>query len=159
MEIRRWMKHPVHAVKPLDSIAHARELMERYRVNQLPVMVDGRLIGIITDRDVRDAFPSLFESTLFARPRRQAATTDPRQVTVEMVMTPHVTTVGPSDSLGKAAQLMRTQRIGALPVVEGGHVVGIITRSDILASFIDLVEVEDMREGSLLRPEPTSARR
>jgi predicted transcriptional regulator len=48
MEVRRWMKTPVHATKPLDSIAHARELMERHRINQLPVVVDGRLVGIVT---------------------------------------------------------------------------------------------------------------
>ena len=138
MEIRRWMSHPVHAVKPLDSIQHARELMERHRVNQLPVLVDGSLVGIITDRDLREAFPSVFDSALFARRKPRVTTTDPQKVTVEMVMTRNVTTVGPGESMADAARLMRRQRIGALPVVEGERVVGLLTRSDVLDAFVDL---------------------
>jgi acetoin utilization protein AcuB len=153
MEITRWMKHPVHCVKPLDSIHHARELMEKHRVNQLPVVVDGHLIGIITDRDLRDAFPSVFESSLFTRRKPAVAATDPRSVTVEMVMTPNVTTIAPSGSMAEAARLMRNQRIGALPVVEGKRVVGILTRSDVLDGFIDLVELESSRESGLFTEE------
>jgi acetoin utilization protein AcuB len=146
MEIRKWMKHPVHSVKLHDSIQHARELMERHRVNQLPVIIDGRLVGIITDRDLRDAFPSVFDAPDFAPRKPKVATTDPQAVTVEMVMTSNVTTVGPGDSMADAARLMRRQRIGALPVVEGGHVVGILTRSDVLDGFVDLAAIEAMRE-------------
>ena len=61
MEVRNWMAYPVRAVKPLDSIQHARELLVTHRVNQLPVIVDDRLVGIVTDRDLRDAFPSVFD--------------------------------------------------------------------------------------------------
>ena len=153
MEIRRWMKHPVHSVKPLDSIQHARDLMERHRVNQLPVVVDGRLVGIITDRDLRDAFPSVFDTAEFARRKPKVAMTNPKAVTVEMVMTANVTTAGPGDSMADAMRLMRRQRIGALPVVEGKGVVGILTRSDILDGCIDLVELEDRRESSLFTEE------
>jgi acetoin utilization protein AcuB len=153
MEIRRWMKHPVHSVKPLDSIQHARDLMERHRVNQLPVMVDERLFGIITDRDLRDAFPSVFDTAEFAPRKPKVAMTNPKAVTVEMVMTANVTTAGPGDSMADAMRLMRRQRIGALPVVEGKRVVGILTRSDILDGCIDLVELEDRRESSLFTEE------
>ena len=61
MNIAKWMGHPVHAVKPRDTIRRARELMAEHRVNQLPVVVDGRIVGIVTDRDLRDAFPSVFD--------------------------------------------------------------------------------------------------
>lgn len=149
MELRRWMSHPVHAVKPFDSIQHARELMERHRVNQLPVMVDGSLVGIITDRDLREAFPSVFESALFARRKPRVTTTDPQTVTVEMVMTRNVATVGPGESMADAASLMRRQRIGALPVVDGEQVVGLLTRSDVLDAFVDLVAIEDRHETAL----------
>jgi acetoin utilization protein AcuB len=140
MEVRKYMRQPVHSVKPLDSIQHTRELMEKHRVNQLPVVVDGRLAGIITDRDVRDAFPSVFDSPLFSSRKPKPATTDPNKVTVEMVMTSNVTTASPGDSLPEAVRLMRTRRIGALPVVEGERVVGILTRSDVLDAFLDLAE-------------------
>jgi acetoin utilization protein AcuB len=144
------MKHPVHSVKPLDSIVRAREEMERLRVNQLPVVVNGDLTGIITDRDLRDAFPSVFDSALFRRRPAKIATTDPHTVTVEMVMTRDVTTVAPNASMADAAGLMRKQRIGALPVVEGSRVVGIITRSDCLDALVDLAGIEDMRETGLV---------
>jgi len=158
MEVRQWMKHPVHSVKPLDSIQHARELMERHRINQLPVVVDGRLIGIVTDRDLRDAFPSLFDSPPSAGQKPKPTVTDPRAVTVEQVMTANVTSIGPGDSIAVAARLMRTQRIGALPVLDKERVVGILTRSDVLDGFVDLVELEDMREPGLLtaKQHPTS---
>ena len=153
MEIQKWMKHPVHTVKPLDSIRHARELMERHRVNQLPVVVDGRLVGIISDRDLRDAFPSVFDDPDFTSRKPRVATTNPRAVTVQMVMTANVTTVVPNGSIADAARLMRKQRIGSLPVVEGQRIVGILTRSDILDGCIDLVELEDRREASLFTEE------
>ena len=145
MEVRKWMKHPVHSIKPLDSIQHARELMDGYHVNQLPVVVDGRLVGIITDRDLRDAFPSVFAA---APSRSQPAigpTTDPRKVSVETVMTANATTVEPGHSMADAARVMRRQRIGALPVIEGRRVVGILTRSDVLDSFVELAEIADAR--------------
>lgn len=48
MQIAKWMKAHPRAIKPLDSIDHARALMEEHRVNQLPVVHDGRLVGIVT---------------------------------------------------------------------------------------------------------------
>ena len=153
MKVRRWMKHPVYAVKPLDSIQHARELLERHRVNQLPVTVDGRLVGIITDRDLRDAFPSVFESLAGARRRPKVNATDPQGVTVQEVMSSNVTTVSPRQSVADAARLMRTQRIGALPVIDSDRVVGILTRSDILEGFVELVTLADNAESA---PPPAS---
>jgi acetoin utilization protein AcuB len=147
------MKHPVHTVKPLDSIQHARDLMQHHGVNQLPVVVDRRLVGIITDRDLRDAFPSVFDSPVFAPRGAKVTTTDPGRVTVEMVMTPNVMTITPGDSMVDAARLMRRERIGALPVVEGERLVGIIARSDVLDAFVDLAETEEAREaGTFTEP-------
>jgi acetoin utilization protein AcuB len=126
------MKHPVHSVKPLDSIQHARRVMEEHRVNQLPVVTGGRVVGIVTDRDLRDAFPSVFTSP--ARP----PTPDPERITVESVMTPNVITLGPRDGMMTAASLMRRERIGAIPIVDGTRLVGILARSDVLEAFVSL---------------------
>lgn len=139
MEIEKWMKRRVYTVKPLDSIEHAREVMANHRVNQLPVVADGRLLGIITDRDLRDAFPSLFESTPHPRTREPVANADPRKIPVELVMTPNVLSLGPQTSVTEAARMMRRERIGAIPIVEGERLVGILTRSDILDAFMALV--------------------
>lgn len=137
MKVADCMKHPVHVVKPRDTVRHAREIMEKHRVNQLGVVVDGRLVGIITDRDLRDAFPSVFESAERRRPRRTAGS-DPAAITVEDVMTQNVLTLAPDAPVAEAARLMRRERIGALPVVDGGRLVGIITRSDLLDAFVTL---------------------
>ena len=127
--VGQWMKHPVHVIKPLDSVAHAREVMEQHRVNQLPVVVNNRLVGIVTDRDLRDATPSMAETVPALDPGATA------RITVESVMTPAVLTVTPIDPLQRAAAIMRRERIGALPVLHDGRLAGIITRSDILEAF------------------------
>jgi len=131
VEIRKWMVHPVHTLRPLDSIRHAREMMETHRINQMPVVVDGRMVGIVTDRDLRDAFPSVFEASAKGHP-------DPDQIRVEEVMTQNVVTLSPSDSVGKAAQIMGDERIGAVPIVEGSRLAGILTRADVLKAFVAL---------------------
>jgi len=135
------MRHPVVTVKPHDSIRHAREIMEERRVNQLPVVVDGRVVGIVTDRDLRDAFPSVFEeSSRRARRRVRAGAADPDGIPVEDAMTANVLTLGPDASVEEAARLMRRERIGAVPIVINHRLVGIMTRSDVLDAFLALVE-------------------
>lgn len=140
MLIEQWMTRRVHIVKPRDSIRHAREIMETNRVNQLPVVVDQRVVGIITDRDLRDAYPSVFDAEPKRRPRSAGAVADPDQIAVETVMTPNVVTLGPQDSVVEAARRMRRERIGAIPIADKGHLVGIIARSDILDAFAALAE-------------------
>jgi acetoin utilization protein AcuB len=137
MQVDVWMTRRVQAVRPRDSIQHARELMETHRINQLPVVVDGRLVGIITDRDLRDAFPSVFDSTR-NQARKRPPNTDPTAILVEDVMTPHVTTLPPKSTVMEAAQIMRRERIGALPIVDHHRLIGLLTRSDILDAFVAL---------------------
>jgi acetoin utilization protein AcuB len=105
--------------------------MVRYRINQLPVVVNDKLVGIVTDRDVRDAYPSSLR--LF---RGKDIDEFGESHIVEELMTYNVVTVSPQTSLREAAQRLRKQRFGALPVVEDGELVGIITRSDILDALL-----------------------
>jgi acetoin utilization protein AcuB len=129
------MHSPVHVVHPHDSVAHAREVCERHRVNQLPVVLDGRLVGIVTDRDLRDAFPSVVEEA--ERPVRAHRITE--TLRVEDVMTREPATVGEDQGIDVAATIMRSRRIGALPVVRREEVVGILTRSDLLDALASIV--------------------
>jgi acetoin utilization protein AcuB len=138
VHIEKWMKREVQCVKPLDSIQHARDLMEEHRINQLPVVVNGRLVGIVTDRNLRDAFPSVFDAPPLGKSHKAPKGTDPKQITVEMVMTPNVLTLGPKDDIVEAARVMRRERVGAIPIVQGHHLVGIIARSDVLDAFVAL---------------------
>jgi len=116
--------------------------METNRVNQLPVVVDHQVVGIITDRDLRDAYPSVFDAEHQRRTHAGEALADPSHITVETVMTPNVVTLGPQDSVVEAARRMRRERIGAIPIADKGHLVGIIARSDILDAFAALAEPE-----------------
>jgi acetoin utilization protein AcuB len=140
MRIEPWMKRPVHTVKLRDTAAHARRLLEQHRINQLPVVVDGRLVGIVTDRDLRDAFPSVLDATAARPARTLSPATAPENVPVEDVMSRTVVTLTPTDLLTQAARLMRRERIGAIPIVEGERVIGILTRSDLLDAFVALAD-------------------
>ena len=127
MTVAQWMTKTVLTIKPQDTLKKARELMIKHRINQLPVVVDDRVVGIVTDRDVRDAYPS---SMRLLRGKDVDEFADSH--IVEEVMTFNVATIGPQMSIREAAQHLRKQRFGALPIVEQGKLVGVITRSDLL---------------------------
>lgn len=132
MTVGGWMQHPVHTARPHDTVEHARELCERHRINQLPVLANGKLVGILTDRDLRDAFPSVVEQV--EHPSRAHRQTE--ALRVEDVMTANVLTIGEDEPIERAAGIMRRERVGALPVVRGEQVVGILTRTDLLNALI-----------------------
>ena len=138
MSLAAWMKPALITVKPRDSARHARELMERHRINQLPVVVDDRLVGIVTDRDLRDLFPSMFETAPALAHRTPRSVVDPTTIPVEYVMTSTVLTLPPAATVADAARLMRRERIGAIPIVERERLVGILSRSDVLDAFVEL---------------------
>ena len=127
MPVSEWMTKKVLTVEVFDSIGLARRLMAKHRVNQLPVLDDGRLVGIVTDRDIRDAYP-----TSMVIDRAKEIDRFAESYTVEEVMSYNVLTVKPTTPLMSAVKLLRRHRIGSLPVVEKGKLVGIITRSDVL---------------------------
>ena len=122
-----WMTKEVVTVEVTDSIGRARRVMAERRINQLPVVDDGKLVGIVTDRDIRDAYPT---SLVIDRAREIDRFAD--TYTVEEAMSYNLITVRPASPLANAVKLLRRHRIGALPVVEKERLVGIITRSNIL---------------------------
>ncbi len=127
VRVADWMTESVLAVETYDSIAVARQLMAKHRINQLPVLEDDRLVGIVTDRDLRDAYPT---SMMIGRTKEIDEFA--KSFTVEEVMTHSVFVVRPETALTTAVGLLRRHRIGALPVIKNKELVGIITRSDIL---------------------------
>ena len=140
IRIREWMTSPIVSIKPRDTILHAREIMEKTRINQLPVVVRSRLVGIVTDRDLRDAFPSVLNISGRRKRGRRRPSAGPGEVCVEEVMTRNVLALAPDGTIDHAAQLIRRERIGAVPIVEKGKIVGILTRSDLLDACASLVE-------------------
>ena len=127
VRVADWMSERVLAVETVDSIGVARQLMAKHRVNQLPVLENEKLVGIVTDRDIRDAYPT---SMMINRGKEIDRFAD--SVMVEEVMSHDVMVVRPDMPLAAAVGLLRRHRIGSLPVMKSGKLVGIITRSDIL---------------------------
>lgn len=146
IRVADWMSDGVLAVEIFDSIAIARQVMAKHRVNQLPVLDNDSLVGIVTDRDIRDAYP-----TSMMINRTEAIDQFAKKITVEEVMTHDIFVVQPETTLDKAVGLLRKHRIGSLPVVKNRQLVGIITRSDIL----DFVLSGD---GQRQRPAPKTRR-
>jgi acetoin utilization protein AcuB len=135
-QVRSWMTSPVKTVKPLDPVSRARQLLEENRINQLAVVENRRLLGIVTDRDLRDAFPSILDVLRQDLREGPRSFSSPEEVSVEMVMTANPLTLHPDARLAEAARLLRSERIGAVPVVEDNRLVGILTRSDLLEAFL-----------------------
>jgi len=132
IRVADWMTENVLAVETFDSIAIARQLMAKHRVNQLPVLDNDHLMGIVTDRDIRDAYP-----TSMMINRGEEIDRFAEKITVEAVMTHDLFVVRPETPLATAVGLLRRHRIGSLPVVKNKSLVGIITRSDILDFVLD----------------------
>jgi acetoin utilization protein AcuB len=128
--VERVMRFMPWTVQPSDSVAHARALLDEQRINHLPVLSKGKLVGVVTVRDL-----------LASKRRRKAHAvkcaleTHPDRVRVASVMTTSVHTATPKDTLAAAATLMRREHVEALPVMEGGQLRGIINRRDIIATL------------------------
>lgn len=114
-----------------ETLQGAMELMAMKRIRHLPV-VDGAgaLIGLVSDRDLRRAAPS----PLFAD--RDAAAEQLDHTTIERIMVRSPQTVTPSLRLQEAVKMMVEKKYGALPVVENGRLVGIITPIDVMKAWL-----------------------
>jgi acetoin utilization protein AcuB len=134
MTVKELMTGAVITAPPSMPILEARNLMMKERIRHLPVAdADGRLLGIITDRDIRLNLPSKATSLSVWEINHLLS-----KLTVDEVMTRAVITVGPDRPAREAAQLIVDHQIGALPVEDGGRLIGIVTETDLLRAFIRL---------------------
>jgi acetoin utilization protein AcuB len=132
MMIRELMTGGPITVRPETSVQQARDLLAKERIRHLPVTGPGRVLaGIVTDRDIRLNLPSR-ATTLSA----QEITHLLSRLTVGEIMTRSVITIGPDRPAREGAQLMLDHKIGALPVLDDGHLIGIITETDIVRAFV-----------------------
>jgi acetoin utilization protein AcuB len=131
MKIKDWMTTKVVTVSPEASVRTAFATMKRHGFRHLPVVRDGRLVGVVTDRDLRrpdisDVFKEWDDLYRLGE-----------DISVEDVMTVQVVTVTPETDLLTAASMLVEKRIGALPVVEeDSKLVGIVTTIDLLKAFV-----------------------
>lgn len=109
------MVTPVVTAAPGSPVGEARRLLEKSRVRHLAVLEAGLLVGIVSDRDLRSA-PS-------------------ESVPLGEIMTRTVFVLSPDTSLGRAARLFRERRFGAMPVLDGRELVGIVSVVDVLKAL------------------------
>ena len=141
------MKTNLHTVTVETSIFRARELMEAHKISHLPV-TDGKahLLGIVTDRDLKEAWASP-ATTLSIHELTYAL----QRLNVGNIMTKKVITSTPDMTIERAAQIILQRKIGALPVVESGKLVGIITITDLMEVLLTAVGMgDDTKRLSLL---------
>src|SRR5262245_66540956 len=124
MKVRELMSGAPITVSPDTTVFDARRLMLKERIRHLLVTEDRRLVGIITDRDIRLNLPSQATSLSVWEINYLLA-----QLTVGQVMTRGVVVVRPNWPARDAARLLIDHKIGALPVVDGDELVGIVTES------------------------------
>lgn len=120
MLISRLMTNGAETISSNDNLETAAKLMKHGGFRRIPVVDKGKLVGIISDRDIR-AHAGYLELTKVTA----AMTSDPKTVTPKM-------------SVEDAARLMLLHKIGGLPVVEDGNVIGIITTTDVLKAFLKI---------------------
>lgn len=135
MLTRELMKSPVVTVGEEASLRQAMALMAERRIRRLPVVQDGRLVGIVTDRDCRKAWTS--SAAPLAR-YELAYLLD--ELRVKEVMSRDVIAVTPDTPVREVARLIRSNKIGGLPVVEGDAVVGIVTTTELLGAVTRVLE-------------------
>jgi acetoin utilization protein AcuB len=133
--VEKWMTKDVITVRPHEKIIDAFELMQGRGIRHLPVIEDGELKGLVTDRDIRLA---LIPSPLSAPEDRMYHLGALERV--DEIMTADLITVEPNTTIEEAAKLMAKYKIGAVPVVAKGQLVGILTETDILRVFIEMLE-------------------
>ncbi len=127
--VKDSMTREVVALPPGTTAAEALTLCREKRIRHLPVLEEGRLAGIVSDRDLRSAAPALGD------PGRAEAL---QNLQIFDVMTRAVVITHPDDPIEEAANRMREKRIGCLPVVEDGDLVGILTSSDVMETLVQL---------------------
>jgi acetoin utilization protein AcuB len=120
----RMTKNPV-TIGPQEMLATAQEKMTTGRFRRLPVVENGALVGILTDRDVN----------------RYVGVEERTKVRAAMTETP--LTISPDMPIEEATQLLLKHQIGGLPVVDDGKLVGILTTSDILQTFLEMMGSSD----------------
>ena len=135
MLVKERMKRDPVTAKKDDSFRYALKLIRKEGIRHLPVVENKKVVGIVTDRDLRQAAPSP-ATTLEVHELNFLL----ERLKIEAIMTKKVITIGQGADLLEAAKLLLTHKIGCLPVVDQDELVGIITEGDLLRALVELAE-------------------
>lgn len=137
MQVKDIMVKNVITIEDRKTIEYALELMNENKIRRLPVISCNKLVGMIVQHDIEKAI------------RRPEIVP---QTPVEWVMTKHLITIGPEEDIRKAVQLLITHKISGLPVIDEEKLVGIISETDILKLFINILESGDNSSKAIYKP-------
>ena len=135
MLVREFMTTEVTSVQETEALLDAAMIFARSSLRHLPVLRGKQLVGVITERDVKRFAPGLL-SGVTSEQYNQVMEKTP----LSRVMTRDILSVRPDQPMAEAANLVFTKRIGCLPVVENGELVGIITTTDMMRLLVQLLQ-------------------
>jgi acetoin utilization protein AcuB len=154
MPVQNWMSKDLVTIDEDTSIMKASKVMKQNKIQHLPVLRKGRLVGIVSDRDLKEATPS------------KATTLDIHEmyylldkISVKSLMPKNLFTITPGETVEKAAAVMLKHHISALPVVDSkGALAGIITKGDIFRAFVSVsgIQQAELAMGFELEDRPGS---
>ena len=133
MIIEEIMKTDIHTLAPDDTIAAALQLCRDHKVRHIPILnEEGLLVGLVTDRDIKDATPSILKKEYGA---------DELNKPLSLIMKKNVITGHPLDFVEDVAATFYEHSISCLPVVQHNEVIGLVTETDVLNTFVELTGV------------------
>jgi CBS domain-containing protein len=130
-QLSEIMNRDLVTVDKQASLRRARRILDQHRIRHLLVVEGKRLVGIVTDRDLRQAAPSS-KSPLTISERQEFMD----ELKVLEVMSRKLITASSTTTIREAAKVMVSEKIGCLPVVDGNQLVGIVTQSDLLEMLV-----------------------
>ncbi len=137
MFVKLWMSADVVAIAPNQTISDAEKLLKDRKIRRLPVVENDELIGIVSVNDLGKVMPSILDAEASGEEEFIADHTE-----IRTVMTSSPITICPNDTLIEAARKMRRNNIDGLPVVENKKLLGILSISDVLDAFLDIMVSE-----------------
>jgi acetoin utilization protein AcuB len=139
MLVKERMTHPVITTQSDVPIMDAYDLMQKENIRRLPVVNrEGNLVGMVSEREILQASPSKATSLSIWELNYLMA-----KITIDEIMTKEVVTVEEDTPLEEAALLMADHKIGGLPVMKDGKMVGIVTETDLFKVFLELMGARD----------------
>jgi len=154
MLVKNWMSKKVVTIDENDSMTHAIKLLKDYNIRMLPVTKKDKLVGIVTDRDLKRASASDATSLDIHELLYLIS-----EIKVKNIMTKNPITVPPNFTVEETAEVLLNNKISGAPVVDhSGNIVGIITQADLFRVLISLtgVGVRGIQFGLLIKDEPGS---
>ncbi|HZG74198.1 MAG TPA: CBS and ACT domain-containing protein, partial [Chondromyces sp.] len=130
MRVEEIMKTEVYTLSPEDTIGTALQLLRHKKIRHIPITDStDALVGLVSDRDVKDATPSILDKGSNEEELKQP---------LSLIMQRSVITGHPLDFVEEVAATLSEHQISCMPIIQDGHLVGIITETDLLNTFVEL---------------------